>query len=147
MLQCIFVFEWHLRYQSCYCLICWSYFWFQNLSVFKITKLSGKMFNICRTLEDLTIIIFPEAVTQRCSVTKVFLKILQNSQENNCARVSFLIKMHVYSCEFLQNFYEQHFLEHLWWLLLSMHFCLWASGQCFRDKKRFCHAIEIIRNN
>ena len=89
MLQCIFVFEWHLRYQSCYCLICWSYFWFQNLSVFKITKLSGKMFNIYRTLEDLTIIIFPEAVTQRCSVTKVFLKILQNSQENNCASLFF----------------------------------------------------------
>ena len=30
---------------------------------------------------------------QRCSVKKVFLKILQNSQENTCARVSFLIKL------------------------------------------------------
>ena len=34
-----------------------------------------------------------EAVAQRCSVKKVFLKISQNSQENNCARVSFLIKL------------------------------------------------------
>ena len=34
----------------------------------------------------------PEAVVQRCSMTKVFLKILQNSQENTCARISFLIK-------------------------------------------------------
>ena len=33
-----------------------------------------------------------EAVIQRCSV-KVFLKILQNSEENPCARVSFLIKL------------------------------------------------------
>ena len=33
-----------------------------------------------------------EAVIQRCSVKNVFLKILQNSQENPCARVSFLIK-------------------------------------------------------
>ena len=34
---------------------------------------------------------FPsETVVQRCSVTKVFLKILQNSKENTCARVSFL---------------------------------------------------------
>ena len=32
-----------------------------------------------------------EAVVQRCSVKKVFLKISQNSQENTCARVYFLI--------------------------------------------------------
>ena len=32
------------------------------------------------------------AVVQRCSVKKVFLEISQNSQENTCARVSFLIK-------------------------------------------------------
>ena len=30
---------------------------------------------------------------QRCSVKKVFLEISQNSQENACARVSFLIKL------------------------------------------------------
>ena len=34
-----------------------------------------------------------EAVPWRCSVKKVFLKILQNSQENICARVSFSIKL------------------------------------------------------
>ena len=34
-----------------------------------------------------------EAVTQRCSVKKVFLEISQNSQENTFSRVSFLIKM------------------------------------------------------
>ena len=33
-----------------------------------------------------------EAVARKCSVEKVFLEILQNSQENTCARVSFLIK-------------------------------------------------------
>ena len=31
-----------------------------------------------------------EAVVRRCSVNKVFLKISQNSQENTCAKVSFL---------------------------------------------------------
>ena len=31
-----------------------------------------------------------EAVAQRCSVINVFLVISQNSQENTCARVSFL---------------------------------------------------------
>ena len=34
-----------------------------------------------------------EAVTQRCSVKKVFLEISQNSQENTSARVSFLINL------------------------------------------------------
>ena len=34
-----------------------------------------------------------EAVVQRCSVKKVFLDILQNSQENTCAKVSFLINL------------------------------------------------------
>ena len=34
-----------------------------------------------------------EAVAQRCSVKKVFLEISQNSQENACARASFLIKL------------------------------------------------------
>ena len=33
---------------------------------------------------------FSEAITQRCSVKKVFLEILQNLQENTCALVSFL---------------------------------------------------------
>ena len=34
-----------------------------------------------------------EVVAQRCSVKRVFLKISQKSQENTCARVSFLIKL------------------------------------------------------
>ena len=32
----------------------------------------------------------------RCSVKKVFLEISQNSQENTCARISFLIKLQVW---------------------------------------------------
>ena len=34
-----------------------------------------------------------EAVTKMCSVEKVFLKISQNSQENTCGRVSFVIRL------------------------------------------------------
>ena len=37
-----------------------------------------------------------EAVAQRCSIKKVPLEISQNSQENTCARVSFLIKLQLY---------------------------------------------------
>ena len=45
-----------------------------------------------------------EVVVQRCSLKKVFLEILQNSQENSCARVSFIIKtpVQVFSCEFCE---------------------------------------------
>ena len=39
---------------------------------------------------------FTEAVVQMCSVKKVFLKISQNSQENTCARVSYLIKLQAF---------------------------------------------------
>ena len=35
-----------------------------------------------------------EAATQKGSEKEAFLKILQNLQENTCARVSFLIKLH-----------------------------------------------------
>ena len=34
-----------------------------------------------------------EAVVRKRSVKNVFLEILQNSQENTCARVSFLMKL------------------------------------------------------
>ena len=48
-----------------------------------------------------------EAIAKRCSIKKVFLKILQNLQENNRTRVTFLIKLQakketlaqVFSCE------------------------------------------------
>ena len=74
-----------------------------------------------------------ESVVQRCSVKKVFLEISQNSQENTCARVSFLIKLQVrpatllkkrlWHRRFLVNFVKflrrPSFIEHLWWLLLT----------------------------
>ena len=37
-----------------------------------------------------------EAANQRCSMKKVFFKILQNWQENTCARASFLRKLSDY---------------------------------------------------
>ena len=51
-----------------------------------------------------------EEVVWRCSVEKVFLEISQNSQENTCARVSFLTRLNT-------------FQEHL--------FLLNTSGGCF----------------
>ena len=51
-----------------------------------------------------------EVVVQRCSVKKVFLEISQNSQENTCARVSFLIKLQVLGC-----FWGYHAFINYWW--------------------------------
>ena len=44
----------------------------------------------------------PEPVARRCSVKRVFLEISQNSQENNRARVSFLIKLEAEACHFIK---------------------------------------------
>ena len=44
-----------------------------------------------------------EAVAQRCSLKKVFVEILQNSQENTCARVSFFIMLRPEVCNFIKN--------------------------------------------
>ena len=46
-----------------------------------------------------------EAVAQTCSVKKMFLEILQNSQENTCAKVFFIKKealAQLLSCEFCE---------------------------------------------
>ena len=71
-----------------------------------------------------------EAATGGVLWKKVFLKISQNSQENPCARVSFLIKnfkklfniklylketlAQVFSCEFCEIFKNTFFTEHHW---------------------------------
>ena len=63
---------------------------------------------------------------QRCSMKKVFLELLQNSQESTCSRVSFLIKKaeacnfvkketlaQVLSCDFCEISKNTFFTEHL----------------------------------
>ena len=52
-----------------------------------------------RQRPNLIIVISIRSSHQRCSVKKEFLEISQNSQENTCARVSFLIKLQ--SCNWL----------------------------------------------
>ena len=56
-----------------------------------------------------------KAVVRRCSVKKVFFKILLNSQENTCARVSFLQpkECNFIKIEFLTQAFFCEFWEHL----------------------------------
>ena len=48
---------------------------------------------------------FTEEVARRCLVKKMFLEISQNSQENTCARVSFLIKLQAWGLQ-IQSFHK-----------------------------------------
>ena len=72
-----------------------------------------------------------EAVAERCPVKRMLSEISQNSQENNCARVSFLTMLQAKANNFikeetdtdvfpsvLRNFKEQLFLQKI-------------SGGCF----------------
>ena len=90
-----------------------------------------------------------EAVVWRCSAEKVFLEILQNSQENACARVpkglhnTFwattkkvcnFIKKRLWHRRFPMNFakllWTPFLTEQLWWLLL---FCVNLSKHFKKD--------------
>ena len=83
------------------------------------------------------ILINAEAVTQMSSVKKVFLEISQNSQENTCAKVSFLRPQgcnffkketltQVFSYEFFEiiknSFFTEHLLE-----MSTLYFCIVAT--------------------
>ena len=46
------------------------------------------------------IVCIEEAVTNRCSMKKVFLEISQNSLENTCVKVSFLLKLEASGLQF-----------------------------------------------
>ena len=62
-----------------------------------------------------------EAATRCVLCKKMFLEISQNSQENTCARVSFLIKFikketvaQAFSCEFCEISKNNFLTEHFW---------------------------------
>ena len=87
--------------------------------------LSSIIYLKCKFADDLNslhsgVLILLEAVVQRCSVKKVFLEILQNSQKNTCVKVSFLIRLW-HRCFPVNSakFQRTSFLaDHLRWLLL-----------------------------
>ena len=60
------------------------------------------------------------AVVPRCSVKKVFLEILQNSQENTCARDSFseILWHRCFPVNFAKFLRTLFFTEHFRWLFL-----------------------------
>ena len=105
-----------------------------------------------------------EVVVRRCSAKKAFLKIFQNSKENTCARVSFLItllkKRLRYRC-FPVNFAKisrtTFFIEYLWWLLLDLiiayvgwewnypHHIFFSIGNCYLLTWNLAHILSNLK--
>ena len=94
--------------------LCTSQIRFDNFTIFSQMKfaLTHKMF-YCLPKR----VYCPESVVRMCSVKKVFLKMSQNSQENSCTRVSFLIKLlKPEAC----NFLKKNFVQDLQFIILGI---------------------------
>ena len=59
-----------------------------------------------------------KAVARRCSVKKVFLKILENLQENSCMGEYVSAQGQMFSCQFCKIFKNTSFCRKLSWLFL-----------------------------
>ena len=73
------------------------------LQLLNIAKVNKNMKVLDDSFPQNTFEQLPEVVDQTYSVKKVFLEILQNSQENTCVRVSFLIKCRPEACNFIKK--------------------------------------------
>ena len=99
---------------------------FLNIAVLKIGALClQRTYNFINT----------EAFVQRCSLKKVFLENSQNSKENTCARVSFLIKLQTWACKFVKK--ETLAQVTLALLLLILNFLYVPSISLTFSKKSF----------
>ena len=97
---------------------------FRNLTYVLISALSchlhSRMCYVSYLKNRLFYVEITKAVVRMCSVKTVFLEISQNSQENTCARDSFLIKLQtrpplvqVFSYEFCEISKNTFLTEHL----------------------------------
>ena len=60
----------------------------------------------CKTFQNsfwISFCVYAKTVARRCSVKKVFSDFSQNSRENTCTRVSFLIKLQASACNFVKR--------------------------------------------
>ena len=88
-----------------------------------------------------------EAATVGVLWKKTFLEISQNTQENTCARVSFLIKLQA-SWEFCDISKNTFFTEHLWTTASDLTLWFQIGRQMtalFRLRKTYNQGAEFIR--
>ena len=95
-------------------------------------------------------ILIPKAVAQMCYVKKEFLEISQNSQENTCARVSFILKERLWHKCFPVNFAKflrtrfPFLIEYLWWLLLLTESEICSKLPIRKPKGRHWHFSGVF---
>ena len=96
---------------------------------------------------------WPEAVSWVCSIKKVFLEISQNSQENICARVSFLRKFLIkkawhrcFPANFAKFLRTTFSTEHLLRLLLSGQSTTKCTFACHKSYRSYPNIARQILN-
>ena len=102
-----------------------------------------------------------EPITRGVLWEKVFLEVSQNSQENTCARVSFLIKLldsawnfikketlaQVSSCEFCEVSKNNFFTQHLRTTASVMMLLMTSSNDQFRSSHQKCSIKKGVLKN
>ena len=83
-----------------------------------------------------------EAVDWRCSVKNVFLKISQNSQENTCVEVSFLIKLQAWLVTLLKKRFPVNFAKFLRTLFLRK-FKLHRTSPVAASVNKIFHLCQV----
>ena len=84
-------------------------------SNFKVKRNHSK--NVLESKVDMT-----EAIVWRCSVKKMFLKILRNSREIICIRVTFLIKLFIKKNPLRRRCFSVNFAKFLGTPFFKEHF-------------------------
>ena len=78
---------------------CWKIFWKKIIDEGGTLSMESNL----RMSTILFILLYKEAATGTVLWRKVFLKNSQNSQENTCARVSFLMKLQLEASNFIKK--------------------------------------------
>ena len=107
----------------------------KNMTDLQSTLVSNEVMQ--QTGIDLCSLPEPEAVVRRCFVEKVFLEISRNSQENICARASFLINLQALDLQL----YQKETLTQV----LSCEFCQISKNTIFYRTPPLAASIERKR--
>ena len=81
-----------------------------------------------------------KAVAQICSISKVFLQILQNSLKNTCARVTFIIMLQAVASVPCHEYIKDKFLTHV----RAFLFCFLCSVLIFPLKTLYCICLLVL---
>ena len=82
---------------------------------------------------------------RRCSIKVDNLKISQNSLENTCVRVSFLIKLQALTCNFIKKeALAQVFFCEFYEIFKNTFFYRTPTGDCFFNSFIFCYGISSL---